>query len=69
MVLSATTAQKNQLQGTYARGNQLVFIPDANGNWVVNQSVLTDPDFEQVRDELEALPIVEYEAPPKPQGL
>ena len=69
MVLSATTPQKNSLTGSYGRGNKLAFIEDANGNWVVNQSVVTDDDFLSIRAQLEALPVIEYAAKPNPQGI
>lgn len=66
MVLSATLEEKNSLSGVYLRGNRLEFIEDLDGNWVVNQEVINDPDFAAVKTQLELLPVIEYVAKPSP---
>lgn len=59
-VLKATLAQKNQLEGIYEDGNELRFIEDADGNWVVNDKVVTNGHFLSIREQLEALPIIDF---------
>ncbi len=60
LVILATTEQKNALEGTYRDGCILKFIEDANGNWVVNTHVIENGQFLEIREELEALPQIEY---------
>lgn len=59
-VLKATLAQKNQLEGIYEDGYELRFVEDANGNWVVNDKVVTNGHFLSIREQLQALPIIDY---------
>jgi hypothetical protein len=59
-VLSATQQQADKLNGSYLNESILQFEKDANGNFVVNQNVLTDNDFIQIRSILLNLPIIEY---------
>jgi hypothetical protein len=59
-VLKATLVQKNALQGTYKNGAVLQFIEDANGNWVVNENVLTDYSFEAIHADLSNFPKINY---------
>jgi len=59
-VLKATTTKKNQLQGIYKNGAELKFIQDANNNWVVNDAVLFNSDFEEIKTQLQALPLIDY---------
>jgi hypothetical protein len=60
-VLKATASKKKQLEGTYKNGAVLQFIQDINDNWVVNDAVLTDPDFAEIKEQLEVLPLINYE--------
>jgi hypothetical protein len=60
-VLKATLYKKNKLEGIYKNGSVLQFIKDANNNYVVNDAVLFDPDFEEIKDQLELLPLIDYE--------
>jgi len=60
-VLKATTTKKNQLQGIYNNGAYLQFIQDANNNWVVNDAVLLDNNFEEIKEQLEELPIIDFQ--------
>lgn len=54
-VLKATELQYNELNG-YRNGNSLLqFAKDANGNWVVGKSVLTDDAFLDIRSKLQEL--------------
>lgn len=59
-VIKATLKQKNSLEGFYEEGYELKFIEDANGNWVVNDKVITNGHFLSIRDKLENLPIIDY---------
>jgi hypothetical protein len=60
-VLKATATKKNQLQGIYKNGAELKFIQDANNNWVVNDAVLFNSDFEEIKEQLQALPLIDFE--------
>jgi hypothetical protein len=60
-VLKATFQQKEALNGTYKNGAILQFIEDAKGNWVVNQSVLNDVNFESIHEQLNNLPLIDFE--------
>jgi hypothetical protein len=59
-VLKATATKKNSLEGIY-NNVELKFIQDINDNWVVNDSVLTDDNFIEIRDQLNALPLIDFE--------
>jgi hypothetical protein len=60
IVLKATLAQKKVLEGIYKNGVVLQFIQDTNNNWVVNDAVITDTDFEEIKEQLEALPLIDF---------
>lgn len=59
-VLKATLKQKNSLEGFYEEGYELRFIEDANGNWVVNDKVVNNGHFLAIREQLKALPLIDY---------
>lgn len=59
-VLKATLKQKNALEGFYEEGYELRFIEDANGNWVVNDKVVNNGHFLSIREQLQALPLIDY---------
>jgi len=59
-VLKATLKQKNALEGFYEEGYELKFIEDANGNWVVNDKVVNNGHFLSIREQLQALPLIDY---------
>jgi len=60
-VLKATLAQKEALEGFYEEGYELRFIEDAKGNWVVNDKVVTNGHFLSIREQLQSLPLIDYE--------
>jgi hypothetical protein len=60
-VLKATFEQKEALNGTYKNGAILQFVEDKNNNWVVNQSVLNDPNFESIHEQLSTLLLIDFE--------
>lgn len=60
IVLKATQEQYNALNG-YKNGNSILnFAKDGNGNWIVGLSVLTDPAFLEIRNQLSALEKIDY---------
>jgi hypothetical protein len=59
-VLKATLQQKKELEGTYLNGAVLQFIQDSKDNWVINENVMNDPNFESVKEELSSLPQINY---------
>ena len=59
-VLKATPAQKNQLEGDYNNGHIIRFIEDADGNWILGVSILTDPNFAEINAALDNLPRIPY---------
>ena len=60
-VLKATFEQKQALEGTYLNNCVLKFVEDANGNWVVNTKVIENGQFLEIRTQLQALPLIDYE--------
>lgn len=60
-VLKATLAQKQALEGTYLNGAVLEFVEDKNGNWVVNTKVIENGQFLEIRTQLQALPLIDFE--------
>jgi hypothetical protein len=59
-VLKATDEQKQQLEGFYANGAYLQFIKDEFNNNIVNEAILYDDSFLDIREILYSLPIIEY---------
>jgi hypothetical protein len=59
-VITATLTQKKELEGTYKNGSILEFILDSNGKYVCNIAVIEDEDFIDIRTQLEALPLIDY---------
>jgi hypothetical protein len=60
-VLLAPAEQKETLEGFYEEGYELRFIEDAKGNWVVNDKVVTNGHFLSIRDQLQSLPLIDYQ--------
>jgi hypothetical protein len=59
-VLRASKEQLTELDG-YRNGNSMImFFPDYAGNMVTSTGVLTDPDFELIRDQLLKLEEIDY---------
>lgn len=65
IVLKATLAQYSELNGFENGLSILQFAKDGNDNWIVGIEVLTDPDFEPIRPQLNELTQIEY-IEPKP---
>lgn len=60
-VLKATIVQKQTLEGTYLNGALLQFVQDINDNWVVNDSILNDINFSEIKDKLQLLELIDFE--------
>ena len=59
-VLKATEQEYNELNG-YRNGNSVLeFVKDADGNWIVGKSVLSDIAFLPIRPQLEELEEIEF---------
>jgi hypothetical protein len=63
IVLKATLAQKQKLEGFYKNEAQLEFIQDGNKNWVVNLEVLNDNNFAEIKEQLSKLTQIEFIEP------
>lgn len=63
VVLKATLAQYSELNGFENGLSILQFAKDGNDNWIVGIEVLTDPDFEAIRPQLNQLTQIEYIEP------
>ena len=60
IVLKATQAQYDALEG-YQNGNNLLkFAKDGNDNWIVGIAVLTNSAFSEIHTQLNNLEQIEY---------
>jgi len=60
IVLKATQAQYDALDG-YQNGNNLLkFAKDGNDNWIVGTAVLTNSAFSEIHNQLNNLEQIEY---------
>ena len=60
IVLKATQAQYDALDG-YQNGNNLLkFAKDGNDNWIVGTAVLTNSAFSEINTQLNNLEQIEY---------
>lgn len=67
IVLKATQAQYEALDG-YNNGNSVLkFAKDGNDNWIVGTAVLNDSAFATIHDQLNALERIEYVPIPEPE--
>lgn len=66
IVLKATQAQYDALNGYANKASQLLFIQDKFNNWIVGKEVLNDPNFEEIQNELSQLKEINYEPTPEP---
>ena len=66
IVLKATQAQYEALDGYRNGDNLLKFAKDGNDNWIVGTAVLNDIAFKAIHDQLNALELIEYVPIPEP---
>ncbi len=67
IVLKATQAQYEALDGYRNGDNLLKFAKDANDNWIVGLEVLSDSAFEATHNQLNELERIEYVPVPDPE--
>jgi hypothetical protein len=60
IVLKATQAQFDALDGYRNGDNLLKFVKDANDNWIVGTAVLNDSAFATIHDQLNELEQITY---------
>ena len=60
IVLKATQAQFDALDGYRNGDNLLKFAKDGNDDWIVGTAVLDDPAFAAIHDQLNQLERIEY---------
>lgn len=59
-VLKATQEQYEALNGYQNKVSMIEFVKDANNNWIVSKNVLSDPNFEEIKSQLEALEEIDF---------
>jgi hypothetical protein len=60
IVLHPNNEQYNSLNGYTNHNSQLLFVKDYTDKWIVGLSVLNDPDFAAIHDQLNELERIEY---------
>ena len=66
IVLKATQAQFDALDGYRNGDNLLKFAKDGNNNWIVGTAVLDDSAFAAILDQLNELERIDYVPIPNP---
>jgi hypothetical protein len=67
IVLKATQAQFDALDGYRNADNLLKFAKDGNDNWIVGTAVLSDAAFAAIHDSLNELERITYVPVPEPE--
>jgi len=67
IVLKATQAQFDALDGYRNGDNLLKFAKDGNDDWIVGTAVLDDSAFAAIHEQLNALERIEYIPIPEPK--
>ncbi len=60
IVLHPTTEQYNALNGYKKKTSELLFVKDYSDKWIVGLNVLSDPNFSEIHEQLDALERIEY---------
>ena len=60
IVLSPNQEQYNALNGYKNNNFELLFVKDYAEKWIVGLSVLKEPNFEPIHDQLEQLERIEF---------
>jgi len=60
IVLHPNTEQYNALNGYQKNSSLLLFVKDYTDRWIVGLSVLDDPNFSEIHDQLDQLERIEY---------
>ena len=59
-VLHPNTEQYNSLNGYRYKSSELLFVKDGSDRWIVGLQVLSDHNFADIHDQLDALERIEY---------
>ena len=60
IVLHPTLEQYNALNGYTKNSSKLEFVKDGSDKWIVGVEVLNDPNFSEIKPQLEQLEKIEY---------
>ena len=60
LVLHPNTEQYTALNGYKNNASELLFVKDGSDRWIVGLEVLDDPNFSEIKQQLEQLEKVEY---------
>jgi hypothetical protein len=60
IVLHPNTEQYNALNGYKHKSSELLFVKDGSDRWIVGLQVLSDANFAEIHDQLDALERIEY---------
>jgi hypothetical protein len=60
IVLHPNTEQYNALNGYKHNSSELLFVKDGSDRWIVGLEVLNNPNFAEIRNDLEQLEQIEY---------
>jgi len=69
IVLHPNTEQYNTLNGYEKNNSKLLFVKDYDDKWIVGLSVLDDPNFLEIKDQLNQLERITYTPFPDPLSL
>lgn len=60
IVLHPNTEQYEALNGYTNQSSKLEFVKDGSDRWIVGLQVLNDPNFLEIKEQLEQLEKIEY---------
>lgn len=60
LVLHPNSEQYNSLNGYKNQSSKLEFVKDGSDRWIVGLEVLDDPNFVEIKPQLEELETIEY---------
>jgi len=60
IVLHPNTEQYNALNGYRHKSSELLFVKDGSDRWIVGLDVLSDHNFADIHDQLDAVERIEY---------
>ena len=60
IVLTPTEEQYTALNGYKHKSSELLFVKDGSDRWIVGLQVLSDHNFAEIHDQLDALERIEY---------
>jgi len=60
IVLHPNTTQYNALNGYKHNASEILFVKDGSDRWIVGTEVLNDPNFSEIREQLNELERIEY---------